>query len=52
MAKVRYNLACKMEQENYDPLQGLSLQEVLNKLPEEKIGVIRRVYTRGENVDK
>lgn len=52
MAKVRYNLACKMEQENYDPLQGLSLQEVLNKLPEEKIRVIRRVYTRVENVDK
>ena len=58
MAKTRYGLAYKMELENYDPLQGLSLHEKLKRLPKEKIGIIRRTYTHDKcessekNVDK
>ena len=58
MAKIRYELARKMESSNYDPLRGLTLQERLSQLSDEKIGSIKRTYAhsernmRGLNADK
>ena len=36
IAKIRHNLAMKMMNEGYDPLEGLSLSEYLAKLPDFK----------------
>lgn len=45
LAQVRYNLANRMRNENYDPLKGKTLKEVLEDLPEYKGVVIRREYS-------
>lgn len=46
LAKVRYNLAMKMMNENYDPLNGKRLEDVLNELPDYKGCVIQRKINR------
>ena len=46
IAKVRYNLASKMMNEDYDPLGGRTLQEVLNELPDYKVKTIKREINR------
>lgn len=49
LAKVRYNLAIKMMNEDYDPLDGRTLQEVLNELPDYKAKTIKREMNRNYN---
>lgn len=46
IAKVRYNLAQKMMNEGYDPLNGKNIQEVLMEMPDYVANVIKREKTR------
>ena len=46
IAKIRYNLAKKMINDNYDPLNGKSLKEVLDSLPDYKEITIKREINR------
>lgn len=48
MAKVRFRLATRMKDEHYDPLNGLTLQERLQSLPDIPIGQIRRIYNKND----
>ena len=46
MAKVRFRLATRMKNEQYDPLNGLTLQERLQSFPDMPIGKIQRIYNK------
>ncbi|MBO4851977.1 MAG: radical SAM protein [Prevotella sp.] len=54
VAKIRYQLAQKIEKESYDPLKGMDLKSRLNQLQEISVGAIQREfsYKREQNVDK
>lgn len=45
MAKVRYNLAQRMLKTGYDPLNGITLEERLNKLDDISLPDIERTYS-------
>lgn len=45
MAKVRYNLAQRMLKTGYDPLNGITLEERLNKLDDVYLPDIERTYS-------
>lgn len=44
MAKIRCELAKKMQAKNYDPLGGMDLRGKLKSLPKNEIGQIKREY--------
>ena len=46
VAKIRFQLANKMERSNYDPLKGLDLKSRLNQYQDVPVGVIQREYNR------
>lgn len=53
VAKIRYELARKMENGSYDPLKGLDLKSLLNQIENIPIGAIQREYNKREqNADK
>lgn len=45
MAQVRWQLANKMQNENYDPLNGMDIRSKLNSLPNNDLERIKREYS-------
>ena len=45
MAQVRCQLANKMKNENYDPLNGIDLRSRLSSLPNNNLEQIKREYS-------